>query len=103
MTKKPMPPIADLIAETPGAQTRQEAHAHIKARREQWRASEATPPGDVTQAEPMPPIDGEDIEPFAKGFWQRHMEKEKPKRGGKPQLTIVRNDKDDEPPPDEPA
>ncbi|MGD9784061.1 MAG: hypothetical protein AB7E80_17140 [Hyphomicrobiaceae bacterium] len=98
MTKRAMPSLADLIAQTPGAQTREAAHAHIEARRGQWRAVDAKPSGDITQPEPMPAI--EDVEQFAKGFWQRKMEDQTPKRGGKPKLVV---DNDDDPPPDRPA
>ena len=90
MTQRP--PIADLIARTPGAQTRDEALASIKARRERLLGTTATAPADPAAAEPLPDID---TEAFAKEFFRRQMEKDAPPpRGGKPRLAV---DNDNEP------
>ena len=52
----PMPPLKDLIARTPGAQTREKALENIKARRAKFMKARATPPADemAGAAEPMP-------------------------------------------------
>jgi hypothetical protein len=97
MTKTTKPPIADLIARTPGAQTREEAKASLKARRDQLLSSTSVPPSDPAATEPMPDIDSE---AYARHFFTRLAEKEKnsapprPPRGSKPRLVT----KDDEPP-----
>lgn len=96
MTKRTMPPIADLIAKTPGAQTREQALASIKARRARLLGPEPTPPADFTAPEPMPVID--DPDQFARDFVQRVLAKDKPPpRGVKPRL-VGKNDNDPEPP-----
>jgi hypothetical protein len=55
MIKDIMPPIADLIAQTPGAQSREQALARVEARRAKRSASkrQQTPP-DVDVAKPEP-------------------------------------------------
>lgn len=90
MTKKPMPPIADLIGKTPGAQTREQANASLKVRRERLLNSAAPPPKDFVTPEPIPDID---TESYAKGFFQRQMDKDKPPpRGSKPRVIIDNDD-----------
>lgn len=97
MTKSKMPPIAALIGETPGAQTREEALASIEARRARLLSQETPePPADFTTPEPMPLLDDPDA--FAKKFIERIMEKgEPPPRGVKPRV-VVDNDNDPKPP-----
>ena len=95
MTKKPMPPIADLIAMTPGAQTREQATASLKVRRERLLNSVAPPPTDFVTPEPIPDIETEN---YAKGFFKRLMDKDQPPpRGSKPRVII--DNKNPEPPP----
>ena len=99
MTKKPTPPIADLIAQTPGAQTRDEAKASLKARRERLLNTTATPLADPTAPEPIPDVD---TQGYARDFFARMMEKETqnqkpPARGSKPRIVI---DNDDPQPPE---
>ena len=96
--KSTKPSIADLIAATPGAQTREEALASIKARRARMlAASDAAQPTDFSAPEPMPILG--DPEAFAREFFQRTLqEPPPPPRGVKPRL-VVRNDDDDPEPP----
>lgn len=96
--KSAKPSIADLIAATPGAQTREEALASIKARRARMLASpDAAQPADFSVPEPMPILG--DPEAFARAFFQRKMqEAAPPPRGVKPRI-VVRNDDDDPEPP----
>lgn len=96
MSKKPMPPIADLIAQTSGAQSRDQANKSLKVRRDRLLNSAASPPAEFETPEPLPGID---TESYAQGFFQRMMDKESPPpRGGKPRV-VVDND-DPKPPPD---
>lgn len=89
--------LADLIAATPGAQTREEAKRSIKARRAKLMETVAPPPEDLASPEVIPLIDNPDA--FAREFFQRLQDKEKPKRGSKPRLIVDNGGDDDEPEP----
>jgi hypothetical protein len=79
MTNHKLPSLADLIAATPGAQTREDARASIKARRDKLlNASAPLPPADFAATEPLPLVDEPDT--FAKEFWQRRI---LPRRAGR--------------------
>lgn len=96
MTKIPMPPLPELIAQTPGAQTREQALASIKTRRQQLLGTDDAPQTDFTSPEPLPHTDPD---AYAKGFFERQMAKETPpSRGAKPRLVIDNNNDDPEPP-----
>jgi hypothetical protein len=90
MSKKPMPPIADLIAQTPGAQSRDQANKSVKARRDRLLNSAALPAVEFETPEPLPEID---TEGYAKGFFERMMDREgPPPRGGKPRVVVDNDD-----------
>ncbi len=99
MTKGPT--LADLIAQTPGAQTREQAIESIKARR-QKRLAEKTQPAvsedQLVKPEPLPIIEKPDQ--YAADFFQRLKAKEKakqkPPKRSKPRLFLD-NDKYDPP------
>lgn len=86
MTDRKMPTLADLIARTPGAQSRDAAQTSVIARRAQLLNSAAPPPSeDFTAPEPMPIVDAPDA--FAQAFFQRLQDKELP-RTARPRLVI---------------
>ena len=78
------PSLAELIAQTPGAQTREQALAHIKRAREQKRHAEkaatvdALPKKTLAKREPLPIIDNPDQ--HAADFWKRFNAKGEEKR-----------------------
>ena len=99
-----LPPLAELIAKTPGAQTREQALAHMRARRARLLAP---PPTDsqrdekISAPEPAPVI--KDPDDYAARFWARQAAKDAekrrpPPRGKKPRLIV---DNDDPPKPPE--
>lgn len=98
MSKSTKTQLADLIAATPGAQTLVQALASIKVRRERMLGSpDVVSPTDFSKPEPMPILG--DPESFARGFFQRLIDKSSPPpHGVKPRL-VVRNDDDDPEPP----
>ncbi len=91
---RPIPQLslAELIAQTPGAQTRQEALAHVRARTQTAKPPSQQPllDDDIIKAEPMPIIDKPDV--YAADFFQRLKMKEKgkqkPPKRQKPRLVI---------------
>jgi hypothetical protein len=93
--------LAELIAQTPGAQTREQVIERIK-KRQQKRLIEKPQPAiseeQIAKPEPLPIIDNPDD--FAKGFYQRLQAKEnakqKPPKGSKPRL-LLNNEKSDPP------
>jgi hypothetical protein len=90
------PSLAELIAQTPGAQPRMELEKKIEERRQKRRLpqSPAAPDIDVAQPEPLPIIDKPDQ--FAADFFarlkQKEKEKPKPPKRSKPRL-VIDNDK----------
>lgn len=97
MTRSKFPTLADLIAATPAAQSREQALASVKTRRAQLLSSSAPLPiNDFTSAEPMPLINAPDD--YAKAFFQRLIAKDVPPKRSKPRLVIDNNDDDPEPP-----
>ncbi len=87
------PTIADLIAQTPGAQTREQALERIKTRRQKRQAQQPQPAladGELSKPEPLPIIDKPDQ--FAADFFKRLKAKEnakrKPPKRSKPRLVI---------------
>ncbi|MFN0218210.1 MAG: hypothetical protein ACKVP4_05270 [Hyphomicrobium sp.] len=97
MMRSKFPSLADLIAATPGAQSRGQALASVKTRRAQLLSSAAPlPPTDFGAPEPMPLLDAPDE--YAKEFFQRLMTKDMPRKGSKPRLVIDNKDDDPEPP-----
>jgi len=98
-----LPPLADLIAKTPGAQTREQALEHIKARRARLLAqSPIDTRRDDKIAAPEPAPSAESPDDYAAGFWKRLADKDDakkrpPPRGKKPRL-IVDNDDPPKPP-----
>ncbi len=108
MTKRPLPPLAELIAMTPGAQSREQAQASIKRRRERRLKTEpAVSPADFATPEPIPPNIVDHPIGFGKDFWTRFAAKDKPPpRGSKPRVVVNNDpkrkkkpDKDDDPEP----
>ena len=98
MMRSKFPPLADFIAATPAAQSREQAMASVKTRRAQLISSSATPPlSDFGAAEPMPLLDAPDE--YAKQFFQRLITKEKtPRKRSQPRLVIDTKDDYPEPP-----
>lgn len=97
MTRSKFPSLADLIAATPGAQSREQALASVKTRRAQLLSTAAPLPiDDFSATEPMPLLDAPDK--YAKEFFQRILTKDTPPRGSKPRLVIDNTDDDPEPP-----
>ena len=101
MTDPKKPSLADLIAGTPGAQSREQASESIKARRAQLLNTTEPPPQDFAAPEPLPIVDTPDD--FAKGFFQRLMAKGDPTpQPFTPRLVVDNNktpDGGDEPDP----
>ena len=100
--------LAELIAKTPGAQTREQLLERIKSR-EQKRSKKPLKPAlaekQLTEREPLPIPDEpaqiyEDPDKFAKEYWKRlkakEREKRKPPKRSKPRL-IHDNDKPEQP------
>jgi hypothetical protein len=96
-------PLADLIAQTPGAQTREQLLERINARQQKRpkNLSNPTPSEEgLTKHEPTPLIDSPDD--YAAGYFKRLKEKEKtptkakskaqPKQPKGSKLTLVRKD-----------
>jgi hypothetical protein len=100
MTDPKKPSLADLIAGTPGAQSREQAQESIKTRRAQL-LNTTEPPPDFAAAEPLPIVDAP--EDFAKSFFQRLMAKGEPTPQPFAPRLVVDNDTapdgDDEPDP----
>ena len=93
------PSLVELIAQTPGAQTREQALAHIKARQQKCikKPLQSVPSEEqLATPEPFPIIDNP--EQHAANFWKRfnakEEEKRKPPKGSKPRL-LIDNDKPD--------
>lgn len=87
MTDIKKPTLADLIASTPGAQSREAAQASIAARRARLLNSAApSPPEDFTASEPLPIVGEPDV--FAQAFFQRLLDKASPPRPSKPCLVV---------------
>jgi hypothetical protein len=91
--------LAELIAHTPGAQTREQAIESIKRRRQKQHIEKPQPAisdDQIAKPEPLPIIDNP--EDFAKGFYQRLQAKEKakqkPPKRSKPRL-LLNNEKSD--------
>jgi hypothetical protein len=83
----PYAELADLILQTPGAQTREEALAHIAAREQAFSeklAKPKTPPSEdqLTTPEPLPIVNEPDQ--FAAGFFERLRKKTKATQKDKP-------------------
>jgi len=89
--------ITEMIARSPGAQTREQALASLKARRARFLAqppvdSPRNDEPDLTRPEPMPFVDDPDA--FAAGFWTRFNNKAPPltpappPRGRKPRIVV---------------
>jgi hypothetical protein len=74
------PARSDLIAKTPGAQTRESAIQHLRKRRASYVVPEEPEP-DFAAREPMPIIDAP--EAYAEGYLRRRAE------GLRPALRIV--------------
>jgi len=96
--------LADLIAQTPGAQTREQAIERIKARRQKRLTKEPRPSvseDQLAKPEPLPIIDKPDQ--FAADFFERLKAKEKaktrPPKRSKPRLFL--DNEKPEPPPKE--
>ena len=87
----PYAELTELILQTPGAQTREEALAHIAARKQTLSEKQAkTPPSEEHLAipEPLPPIlSGPDQ--FAAGYWERLKEKTKAAQKGNPKAKTT--------------
>jgi hypothetical protein len=82
MSKRKRPPLADLIAKTPGANTRTQAKAFLKMRRAEITAQPAIAPDlelRTQEPEPAPIID--DADRYGSEFWQRFIDKQ---NAGKP-------------------
>jgi hypothetical protein len=95
MNKRKRPPLTDLIAKTPGANTRREAEAFLKMRRAEITAqTKALSERDrqTKQPDTAPVID--DPDRYGSEFWQRFIEnrdadktpgkKRPPKKPGRP-------------------
>jgi hypothetical protein len=82
MTKRKRPPLSDIIAKTPGANTRAQAKAFLKMRRAEITAQPPLPPERALQTlerEPAHVID--DADKYGTEFWQRFIDKQ---NAGKP-------------------
>ena len=76
MTKK-RPPLADIIAKTPGANVRADAEAFLNHRRTELLGAPANvpqPPEPDAAPEPAPIIENPDR--YAEDFWQRFVDKQ---------------------------
>ena len=95
MSKRKRPPLSDLIAKTPGANTRAQAKAFLKMRRAEITAQPPAPPDlerRPQEREPAPVID--DPDRYGSEFWQRFVDKQNagkspgkrrpPKKPGRP-------------------
>jgi len=93
------PSLVELIAQTPGAQTREQALKHIASREKEFTPRKAQrrllSDDDVDKREPLPIIDNpQNAANFWKRFNAREEEKRKPPKGSKPRL-LIDNDKPD--------
>jgi hypothetical protein len=77
MSKRKRPPLTDIIAKTPGANTRAKANAFLKMRRSEITAQSPLPTEretDTQQRDTAPIID--DADRFSSEFWERFIEKQ---------------------------
>ena len=110
-TQRAEPSLAELIAQTPGAQTREEALAHIAAREQAFAPKKRQPPNpseeDLTKPEPIniEPINiisdpynsaPEVLKRLVAKAKDKQKEKPKPAKLSKPRL-VVDNDKPEPP------
>jgi len=82
--------LADLIAQTPGAQTREQLLERIKARqKKRSKKSQQSAPSEeeLVTPEPLPIVNQPDQ--FAAGYWERLKEKTKAAQKGNPKAKTT--------------
>ena len=77
MSKSKRPPLKDILAKTPGANTRADAETFVAQRRAELLNNPTTstpPPQQADAPEPAPIL--ENPERYAEDFWQRFVDKQ---------------------------